>query len=114
MKLNLIFLFLIAPMSLHAETIDNYVNKAEENELWRNSICGHVDPVPDFNANKMLENAFKTVSLDAGKPKKWKILEDKKVKIHGDYYFLIRFMAFEKEHIFVFDINKDNEKWCVR
>ena len=114
MKLNLILLFLIAPMTLYAGTIDYYVNKADGNQLWGNSTCGYVDPVPSFDANKMLENAFKTVSLDEGKPKKWEILEHKKVKIHGDDYYLIRFIAFEKERIFVFDFNMYNKKWCVK
>ena len=101
-------------MTLHAETIDIYVNKAEENRLWNNSICGDIDPVPNFDANTMLEHAFTTVSLHEGKPKTWEILEHKKAKIHDNDYYIIRFIAFKKEHILVFDFNANNEKWCVR
>jgi len=99
---------------IQAETIDDYVKNSQKSLLWVNSTCGYVEAVPNFDANKMLENAFKTVSFDEGKPQKWKILEHKKSNIHGKDYYLIRFIAFNKERIFVFNLDVGDGRWCVR
>ena len=114
MKINLLLLLLIVPMLVQAETIDEYVKNAQNNSMWANSTCGFVEPVLSYDADKLLESAFKSTSLDDGKPKKWEIIEHKNHSIHGGSYYLIRFIAFNKEHIFVFNLNAIDGKWCVR
>jgi hypothetical protein len=110
---GLLFL-LTLPLTVCAVTIDNYVSDSQKQLLWGNGICGYVEVVPNFDVNQMLVNAFKSISLNEGKPKEWKILEHKRTKIQCQDSYLIRFIAFKKEYIFVFNLDAGNGKWCVK
>jgi hypothetical protein len=99
-----------------AVTIDEYIDNAEGNGAWINSICGRMVPVESFDPNEMLVEAFKSTSLQKGIPGQWDIIEHKRARIGGLDYYFIRFIAFKKEHIFVFDLRESikSEFWCVR
>ncbi len=115
MKINLFLItIMFLPVVVLAKTLDEYAKYSQSNPMWVNSTCGFIEPVPSYDANKLLINAFKSISLEEGKPEKWEVIEHNSYDIHNGSYYLVRFVAFNREHIFVFVNNKTNGKWCVR
>ena len=116
MIIKIIFLMMSYGL-VYSETIDEYVNRSNEDQLWGNGESTYMDPINDFNDFEgIFANAFINMSLDEGKPifVDCKIIESKKVIIHQAEYYLVRYKWKNKERLLRIELKLSNKKWLVR
>ena len=103
------------------QTIDEYVKASNKEMLWGNCVSGIMKPVNDIKDTKSIfENAFEHLSYDEGRPafKDCRIVESKYGMIHGQKYYLIRYLWKNKQRMLLIDttpLTGDFEGfWSVR